>query len=192
MKKYDELWGLFLATRFPTRVVQVETRSGRRCRYNITDFRVFPGTESYEIGHLASQIVNEKYRNSSWDRLHPKIDAQQEIYEALVALLEWLVQEMFQFDESCKVSGKRGLDQRFVSLDTKITFTFKHKKARKGPETRRVKVWAIYDDSHQLIEYFDFPHHQAAERRAEKLTLEKGRMHFVNETKLPVSDLEES
>ena len=86
-----------LLSPFPwQRTIEVKTRSGRKFRFDVTEYWVFADTTPGQVKHLAERIVAEKYRFCKWDRGHPRVNAQAEILEAVrrcfLKLIKWMKQ----------------------------------------------------------------------------------------------------
>ena len=65
--------------------------SGRKFRYNMTDYPFRPFATLEQIDALCRQLIRDKYRYCDWDRSHPKADTEVEIFDAVKAwMLDWV------------------------------------------------------------------------------------------------------
>src|ERR1017187_965885 len=55
------------------KTVSAKTRSGRKFRFDISDYAITIETHAWELEAIANQIVSDKYRACEWDRNHPQI-----------------------------------------------------------------------------------------------------------------------
>ena len=71
--------------------VEVVLPSGRKFQYQMRDypFRVF--STDAEIDALCCKIIADKYRYCTWDRNHPKTNAEVEIFDFLKS---WMLNEV--------------------------------------------------------------------------------------------------
>lgn len=63
------------------------TPSGRRFKYEFSEYPIRVGTTPEQALALARRIFSEKYRYSEWDRRHPDVDVEQEIVFGLICLI---------------------------------------------------------------------------------------------------------
>lgn len=78
---------------------EITTKSGRRFKYNLSDYRFGADFTENNARGLANEIAAEKYRETDWDRDHPRVLAEMEIADALYALIMDAVARMRE-DES--------------------------------------------------------------------------------------------
>jgi hypothetical protein len=64
--------------------VEIVTPSGRKFRYELTDYPVSASTTPEQALTQAKLIFREKYRYCEWDRNHPYVDVEREIIAKLV------------------------------------------------------------------------------------------------------------
>jgi hypothetical protein len=167
----------------PERIVCITTRSGRKFRFDVTEYRVFPDSTTAEVDRLAHQIFAEKYRSCEWDRKHPNVNVQAEIFQEVVEFLSNLVEKQKQHRAKRLSQGK---EPTVGPLKPSLTVTFSTNKARSKmrqavPRTRM--VWGVFDHSLKLIERFDYPCRREAEEFAAHLTSQKRILHFVQGVK---------
>jgi hypothetical protein len=67
--------------------IEVTLRSGRRFRYDLSDYRFGPELTEMQARILAEQIAAEKYKYAEWDRDHPRVLAEAEIADSLYGMI---------------------------------------------------------------------------------------------------------
>src|SRR5437762_2555380 len=90
----DSAWGRLFGPGRSAVHVDVKLRSGRRFRYNFSDYRFGPNLTPDQARLLAERIAREKYRDCDWDRNHPRVAAEAEIAEAVYELILEAVDRM--------------------------------------------------------------------------------------------------
>lgn len=69
--------------------IEFTLASGRKFRYNMTEFPFRSTASEAEIDAVACEVIKAKYRYCQWDREHPKTNQELEIY---VAIKEWMLE----------------------------------------------------------------------------------------------------
>ncbi len=95
----DNPWDELFTPGQSTLHVEVVTKSGRRFRYNLSDYRFGPDLTLDEARRLAERIASEKYKHSEWDRQHPRVAAEAEIADAVYDLILKAIDRMQTTDE---------------------------------------------------------------------------------------------
>jgi hypothetical protein len=176
----------------------------------VSNYRVSPSATSAEVEQLASQIVSEKYRYSEWDRKHPNVNAEAEIFEEVLAFLSHIVEQMKHLQIACESQGNQGgiiavggalrggdvahriTGEPGLIVPASVTFSRSNRRSPRRRVGSRMKiVWGVFDHSEQMVEYFDHSCRPAADDLAAKLSTEKRIRHYVNPVKQPIVDPED-
>jgi hypothetical protein len=164
--------------------IDVQTKSGRRFRFNITDYAVSADTTRAQVDAIAAKIVADKYRCCQWDKDHPTVNVEAEMLQEVTTLLLHLVDRMKKYEASHK-AGSTGFDPvRFMLEHSESVTTSLHPSARGRQAPARSKVlWGVYDDSGQLVATFGYADEKKAKDLAAELTEQKRSPHFVQQVK---------
>lgn len=165
----------------PERTVSITTRSGRTFRFDISEYRIVPSSTKAEIDQLAARIVAEKYRYCEWDKNHPRVNVQAEISAELVDYLTNLVQTMKQYEAKGTSEGEESSPRFFSPL---VHTTIRYPKRRS--QERMKSVWAVFDNSGEVVATFEFSCRKDADSLAAKLSKEKGTLHYVQTSRQPM------
>jgi hypothetical protein len=166
------------------RQICVRTKSGRKFRFDITDYHLSADTSRAQIESIARQFMAEKYRTCKWDRDHPYVNVQQEMLESAIDLLVGLVEQMKKCQASSQTSPQVFDPVRFLRQHmTSESISSSPSRQLKGPTRRTIVVWAVHDSSNRLIATFKYSQQKEARELAERLTKEERSLHYVQPVK---------
>jgi ribosomal protein S15P/S13E len=164
------------------RFISVRTKSGRRFRFDITDFHVSTDMTPAQLAALAAKIVAEKHRFCEWDRDHPTVNVGQEMQQAVAELLSYLVERVKRMsaDDGTRESAlERFLHEHALSETIGLN---QSRRQRESPPRVRL-MWGVYDNSGHVIETFAYADKSKATELAAKLTQDKRLTHYVQPVK---------